>query len=219
MIKEDAWLTYAKRIHALASSGLEFSDNDYELDRYQEIQALANTMLADLGSAQPKTIADLMAYGIDGYVTPKVDVRAAIIQNGKILLVQEKTDQRWALPGGYADVGLSAAENAEKEVWEEAGIKVRAKKLYAVRHKAKGDYRPDVRDFYKMFFMCQQIDNVAIKAGSEVMDAGYFSLDALPELSTGRVSESDIIAAYAYDKEPNRPTYYDGADFRLINEI
>lgn len=217
MTQENKWLTYAKRMHALATTGLEFTDSHYEQDRYKEIQAIATSMLAELSSTPIEPVHNLMLHGIDGYITPKTDVRAAIIQDNKILLVQEKTDRRWALPGGYADIGINPAENAVKEVWEEAGIKVKANKLYALRHKASGEYKPDLRDFYKLFFLCEQIDTNKVCAGSEVLDADFFGLDNLPELSTGRVVLSDLEAAYRHQTDLSRATYYDGATFPLVD--
>lgn len=216
MSLESQWLTYAKRIHALATCGIEFTESHYEKDRYDELQAIANQMLSELAESSVEPIRDLMLDGIDGYVTPKVDVRASVIKDDKILLVQEKTDQLWALPGGYADVGIGPAENAVKEVWEEAGIKVKATKLYAVRHKAKGEYKPDTRDFYKLLFLCEQCVAGDVEAGSEVLDAGYFSLDALPPLSTGRTVESDLNAAFLYREIQNRDTFFDDGELTLL---
>lgn len=211
MIREDRWLNYAKRMHALATCGLEFTQSHYEQDRYKEIQEIATSMLADLSDASPEQVQSLMLHGIDGYVTPKIDVRAALIKNNKILLVQEKTDQRWALPGGYADVGLSPEENTVKEVWEEAGVRVKVTKLYALRHKAKGEYKPDMRDFYKLFFLCEQNDMASISAGSEVLDARFFALHELPDLSLGRVVESDLKLAFYHQSNAQASTYFDGS--------
>ncbi len=215
-LSENRWLNYAKRMHALATSGLEFTESHYERDRYEEMQNIAAKMLAELADSDLSTVNNLMLHGIDGYVTPKTDVRAAVICDEKILLVKEKTDQRWALPGGYADVGLSPVENAVKEVWEEAGIRVKAKKLYSLRHKAKGEYKPDVRDFYKLFFLCEQVCSAEISAGSEVLDAQYFGLNELPELSKGRIVESDLRAAFAHQARFDLPTYYDDGGLDLV---
>lgn len=210
---EEYWLNQTKKLHAHATTGLEFASNDYERDRYHEMQKIAADMLARLVDESVSTIDQILLEGIDGYVTPKVDVRAAVIKDEKILLVQEKTDERWALPGGYADVGISAADNAVKEVWEEAGIKVEAKKLYAVRHKARKEYKPDIRDFYKLFFMCERLDEQELAAGSEVLDAQYFSIDALPELSLGRTVKSDLEMAFKYEKNKLEATFFDESLF------
>ena len=117
--------------------------------------------------------------------------------NRQVLLVKETTDGLWTLPGGYADVGISPRENVVKEIWEEASIRVAAKSLYGLRHKAKHEYDPDVRDFYKLFFLCEPVGEVCPKPGIETSEVGFFKLDELPPLSTGRVLKEDIAAAFA----------------------
>ena len=116
---ESQWLTYAKRLQATASTGPYFSKNAFDKERYQEIAEIANEMLAKLGNVPVERIASLVSDFAQGYMTPKVDVRGAVIEGRKILLVQEKSDGCWTLPGGFADVGRSAAENVVKEIREE----------------------------------------------------------------------------------------------------
>ena len=111
---ENRWLAQAKRLQALASTGLHYAKEEFDRERYREIAGIANAMLADLGNVPITRIEGLVSEFAQGYATPKVDVRGALIEGGKILLVQEKTDGRWALPGGFADVGRSAAENVAK---------------------------------------------------------------------------------------------------------
>ena len=123
--------------------------------------------------------------------------------------MQEKIDGLWTLPGGYADVGFSAAENACKEVWEEAGIEVRATRLIAVRHKAKHPYPADVRDFYKFMFLCEQVGDGQPTPGAETQGADFFSLDDLPPLSLGRTIEQDISLAFAHYVDADQPTVFD----------
>ena len=117
--------------------------------------------------------------------------------------MKEKTDGLWALPGGYADVwadvGLSAAQNIRKEISEETQIDVRVTTLYAIKHKAQHDYDQDVRDFYKLFFFCEQIDkSIRVAPGMEGSDAQFFRLEDLPPLSTGRVNLNDIKTAFDF---------------------
>ncbi len=88
-------------------------------------------------------------------------------------------------------------DRSAREILEEAGLKVSARRLYSVRHKAKRPYEPDARDFYKLFFLCERADTAAPRAGSETSDARFFRRDRLPELSLARVIESDIEAAFA----------------------
>jgi len=154
---EDQWLGWAKRLEALSTTGQHFTKDPFDRERYKDI---ACAMMSAIGNVPLERIDDLVSDSAKGYVTPKVDVRGAVIQNGKVMLVREITDGLWTLPGGFADVGLSPSENIVKEVWEEAGVKVEVTGLYSIRHKAKRDYEPDLRDFYKLFFLCRQIDDL-----------------------------------------------------------
>jgi ADP-ribose pyrophosphatase YjhB (NUDIX family) len=197
---EEIWLGWAKRISAIASTGIHFSRNHHDLERYQELQAISMEMLARLGNVPIGRIEELVAPSSRGYETPKVDVRGAVFSHDRILLVQEVSDGLWTLPGGYADVGCSPGENVIAEVWEEAGLRVVPKVLYAVRHKAKHAYPPDVRDFYKLFFICDLAEETDPEPtpGAGILAAGYFARDSLPPLSTGRVLAKDIHAAYLH---------------------
>jgi ADP-ribose pyrophosphatase YjhB (NUDIX family) len=196
---EDEWLRIAKRLQAIASTGLFFTNDHHDRERYGEVAELANQMLSMLGNIPVSRIQSLVSDFAKGYATPRVDVRGAVIRNDKVLMVRESTDGLWTLPGGYADVGLSPQENVVKEVWEEAGIRVEVLGLYAIRHKAKHEYDPDARDFYKLFFACQPInDTEPLPSGLETTDVGYFSHDELPPLSRGRVIEKDIDAAFRF---------------------
>ncbi len=193
---ETDWLSWSRRLAALAQTGLSFTRDPFDRERYEEMAGIAAYMLAHLADLPVEHVTGLMAPEPE-YATPKVDVRGAIVVEGQILLVQERSDGRWSLPGGCAGVGLSASENVVKEIREEAGLEVRVVRLYAVRHKAKGPYDPDLRDFYKLFFLCEPTAGVDARAGFEVADARFFAPDALPPLSTTRVVVRDIAAAIA----------------------
>ncbi len=201
------WLQYAKRLQALASTGLHFGADDFDKERYGEIGNIAQAMLADLGGVPIERIL-FPEYGRQ-YASPQIDVRAAVFRDGKVLLVKERLDELWTLPGGYADVGLSAAENAVKEVLEEACVPVRAVKLYCVKHKAKHPYPVDARDFYKFFFLCEQLDAKAPGPGPETLAAEYVAVEALPQLSLGRTLAADIELAAVHLRQPELPTVFD----------
>lgn len=206
---EDSWLSTAKRLQAIASTGLHFGASEFDMERYEEIYELASQMLADLGQVPIETIKNLVPNPGSGYETPRVDVRGAVFKDDKILLVKEKLDGLWTLPGGYADVGFSAAANIEKEIFEEACIKVTAKQLYAIVHKAQHEYAQDIRDFYKFYFICQQLDRAEPQSGAETSDVGFFYLDDLPPLSTGRVIEKHLRLAVEFRDNPNKPPHFD----------
>ena len=206
---ENRWLAQAKRLQAIASTGLHYTRDEFDRERYREIADIANAMLADLGNVPIARIEGLVSEFAKGYATPKVDVRGALIEDGKILLVREKSDGKWALPGGFADIGRSAAENVAKELHEEAGVSVSVRSLYAVRHMAKGPYEPDARDFYKLFFLCDREDCDAPAAGLETIDAAFFARSELPELSPARVLPGDIEAAFAFHEGVNTWVIFD----------
>ncbi len=204
---EDTWLAHAKRIQAIASTGLHYADNIHDQARYEELRALAQDMLAQLWDVPLARIADLAPDASKGYATPMIDVRAAVIKEGRILLVQERVDGRWSLPGGFADIGLSASENTVKEVEEEAGIPVTARHLFLLRHKAKHPYPPDIRDFYKLFFLCDRVDDAAPSPGPETLDARFFDPSDLPDLSLGRTLPNDIRAAVDAAANPGKTVF------------
>jgi len=206
---ENQWLTYAKRLQAIASGGLHFTESEFDRERYREIADIANHMLAALGDVPVERITGLVSDFAQGFMTPKVDVRGAVIEQGRILLVRERSDGRWTLPGGFADVGRSAAENVVKEVHEEAGLIVAARSLYSVRHKAKHPYDPDTRDFYKLFFLCERVDAAEPHAGTETTEVDFFPPDRLPDLSRGRTVEGDIDAAFAFHSHATPITTFD----------
>ncbi|MBB3137330.1 ADP-ribose pyrophosphatase YjhB (NUDIX family) [Rhizobium pisi] len=129
---ENQWLSRAKRLQAIASTGLHFCKDEFDRERYQEVADIAQAMLADLANVPIIRIKGLVSDFAKGYATPKVDVRGALIEDGKILLVQEKSDGLWTLPGGFADIGRSASENVIKETREEAGLTVSATHLYSI---------------------------------------------------------------------------------------
>jgi ADP-ribose pyrophosphatase YjhB (NUDIX family) len=210
---EDRWLAWAKRLQAIASTGLHFGASEYDKERFAEVGDIADAMLAALGNVPLSRIRDLVPDFAQGYATPRIDVRGAVLRGSEVLLVRERTDGLWALPGGYADLGLSAAENVVKEIHEEAGMVVEARSLYGVRHKAKHEYNADARDFYKFFFLCEerceQIDPQEPRPGVETSAARFFPLSDLPPLSTGRVIAKDIHDAFAFLNNAGGEAFFD----------
>lgn len=206
---ENLWLRYAKRLHSIAKTGLTYSQDIYDEERYSEVLYIAEEMMSLIGHVPIERIHNLLSEHSKGYTTPKIDVRGAVFKDGKILLVQEKTDKKWTLPGGFADVGLSASENIEKEILEEAGISVKARSIYSIRHKAKGDFSQDARDFYKIYFLCDHSETRSLSPGSETLDAKYFEQNEIPPLSTGRVIEEDLRLAWLFRENPQRNIVFD----------
>ena len=184
-------LQLAKQVQALAENGLHFSENDYDLDRYQALDEISLRMLSLL-TGLPDEIIKMTTPEKNGYRTPKVDVRDVIFNDrDEILMVKERVDSRWSLPGGWCDVGYTPTETAEKEAFEEAGIKVKAGRLLAVFDKKCHDHPEDLFYAYKIFLECEA-ENYEITTGMETLDVGFFKQNEYPEISTPRNTASQI---------------------------
>ncbi|PRY20261.1 ADP-ribose pyrophosphatase YjhB (NUDIX family) [Aliiruegeria haliotis] len=205
---ENTWLAHAKRLQALAATGLHYSRDPFDIERFEEIDDIARDMIARLADTPVERLSGLPEPQ-EGYATPKIDIRAAVIRNDRILLVREKRDGKWTMPGGFADIGLTASDCAVKETWEEATLPVRVLKLYELRHRAKQPGAPDYRDFYKFFFLCEADDATEPAPGPETSGAAFYLPDALPEMSLGRSGPQDVDRAFVHWRDRDRPTDWD----------
>lgn len=187
---ENPWLEFAKKVHAIAETGLTYKNNEYDIERYEQLKQLSFEMMGTLSDTAPAEIAALFAHQ-KGYQTPKVDVRGVVILDGKILMVREKTDGKWTLPGGWADVGLTPNENVVKEMWEETGLMVEPVRLLSVLDKKVHNHPPTPWYCYKIFVLCR-ITGGELMAGMEILDTGYFAPGQLPELSEERITKEQI---------------------------
>lgn len=184
-------LNLAKRVQALAETGQHFAETDYDMDRYTELEQISLEMLSLITHNELSLVASSIQEK-NGYRTPKVDVRAVVFnQEEEILMVREQVDGNWSLPGGWADVGYTPAEIAVKETREEAGLKVEPVRLLGVFDKKCHSHPPDVHYAYKIFIECKILEG-SLQTGYETTDAGFFSLDTLPPLSTPRNTREQI---------------------------
>jgi len=200
IVMENYWLSVAQRIQALAQAGLTYSPNDYDLDRYHQLTDISVEILAKLSGGEPSQIKGLMTADV-GYRTPKTDVRAVVLRGDKVLLVHEREDGAWSLPGGWADIGLSPRENVEKEVREESGLLVRAIRLLAVVDKKMHIHPPSPNYVYKLFFLCEESGG-AMAEGMETLGVGFFGLDELPPLSVDRNTETQVRMVVSLAQQP-----------------
>ncbi len=188
-----------KRIQALAETGLEYNENSYDRERYTELHEISLQILSQLTDIPVEKIVAVIS-DKNGYKTPKVDVRAVVFnEKDQILLIQEKADKCWAMPGGWADVGYSPAEVAVKECFEEAGLKVESVKLLAVLDKQKQNMPPAFEYAYKIFLLCKKLSN-SISTGTETIDVGWFNEHNLPELSTPRNTAEQIKLMFQFHR-------------------
>ena len=190
------WLPLAQRLQALAQNGLAYCQNEYDRQRYEEIYSLSLQMLANLSHVPVEAMIHLLPSEV-GYQTPKVDIRAVVLQEGtgQVLMVQEKIDQnRWTLPGGWAEVGYTPFEMAQKEVEEETGLQVKALRLLAVFDKKNHAHPPQPWYVYKFFILCQVTNGWLRSETIETQGIAWINppvLDSLP-LSTDRVTTAQL---------------------------
>lgn len=214
--QEPAWLLWAREVQAVAQSGLAFTRDPYDVERYHALTALAARMMAASsdGTAEAGTLGRLFA-AETGYATPKVDVRGAVFDaDGRLLMVRELADGgRWTLPGGWADVNQTASACAVREVLEESGYVVRAAKLALVHDRGTQGHHPaGPFSIYKLFFLCELLDPRPVATGPniETSDARFWAENEIPtDLSTGRVLPHQIARLFAHRRQPELPTEFD----------
>ena len=201
------WLAWAREIQALSQTGLAYSQTEYNAQRYQRLMEIAAEIVrCHAGLPQEALLQDFAAQ--PGYATPKVDVRGAAVREGKILLVQERRDERWCMPGGWADVGDSPSEMVAREVWEESGFEVVPCKVIGV-YDANRDGRPlEFYHAYKIVFLCEIVGGAACPS-DETMAVEFFGFDELPPLSASRTNERHLVEVLAHVHDPERPAAFD----------
>ncbi len=208
MNSEPAWLTVARELQAIAQTGLAFSKDPFDLQRFQRTRELAAQLMALGSGASAERILGLFERDV-GYTTPKVDVRGAAFVDGQVLLVQEAGDGCWTLPGGWADVNQTAAECVVREISEESGFLARATKLVAVSDYRKSGHPPRrVDSIYKLTFLCEIIGGEP-RTSEETTGVAFFSKNSLPPLSLGRTTEAQIDRVFRHQQCFDLPTEFD----------
>jgi len=200
------WMDWAREIFSLSQSGLTYSGNEYDIERYKRLQAITAEIIASESEITKESVLDSFSMQA-GYITPKVDVRGAVVQDGKILLIQERADDKWAMPGGWADLGNSPASVAEREVWEESGYRVKAEKVVAVLDANR--IEPfEFYHAYKLIFLCKLLDGEP-RVSYETLAVDFFDPNDLPALSSYRTNETMVQEVFAHIQDPHRPTAFD----------
>lgn len=197
----------AQRIQAIAQTGLAYAMSPYDEERYRELGAIAAEMIAGPEPAKIALAGELFARE-RGYATPRVDVRAAVFRENRLLLVRERSDGLWTFPGGWAEVGQSAAESVEREVREESGFLVRAVKLLACWDRNKHPHPPIPVHAYKLLFGCELLGGAAT-ASTETTEIGFFAEDRVPDLSLTRTLPEQIEYAFRCLRDPEAATVFD----------
>jgi ADP-ribose pyrophosphatase YjhB (NUDIX family) len=204
------WLLWARELQAIAQTGLAFTRDPYDRERYQRLRGLTASIMTGHTQRDVQPIEALFAGGT-GYATPKLDVRGAVFRDSRLLLVQETADgDRWTLPGGWADVNESPSESVVKEVREESGFNVHVTKLAAVWDRARHPHVPPYAfDIWKLFFVCE-ITGGEARGGLETSAVEFFVEDELPrDLSISRVLLPQLQRMFEHMRRPELPTDFD----------
>ena len=198
------------KLSALAQDGLTYGADEYDLDRYRQLSRLAVELFSVL-SGQPAAELAIELGRDSGYATPKIEVRGAIFDDDeRVLLMREKIDGRWSLPGGWADPGDAPSAAVTREILEETGYHSSAVKLIACwDREVQGNPPPLPVHVYKLFFLCRRDGAVQPPAVLETLEVGWFGLDALPPLSLGRVNHRQLERALAHHRDLSLPTEFD----------
>jgi len=204
---ESRWLEWVRRLQAIAQNGLTFSKDPFDRERYEQVQSVAAEILAFSPEIDPAFIQQLL-HKEQGYATPKMDVRGAVFREHQMLFVQEKSDGLWTLPGGWADVGESPAEAVVREIREESGFVTRVAKLVALYDRNKHAHPPMLFHVYKAFFLCDIVGGSAA-ASLETSEVGFFGQEALPPLSTERVTLPQVERLFVHHTNRALPTEFD----------
>ncbi|MFC2119740.1 NUDIX hydrolase [Bacteroidota bacterium] len=201
------WLEWAREIQQLSQTGLAFAVTDYERQRYKRLTELAAEIVENHTSLKKEAVEKVLMKQ-PGYATPKIDIRAAVIKDDKILLVQERSDERWAMPGGWADVGDIPSEVAIRETKEESGYDVKPIKVVGVFDANRLGGQLEFFHAFKIVFLCELIGGEAATS-DETQDVSFFSFGDLPPLSLNRTNDKHIKEIIAHIKNPNREVFFD----------
>lgn len=205
--KAPPWLEWAREIQALSQTGLTYSNSAYETRRYRRLMQIAAEIIqTHTGLPKEPLVQSFLAQ--PGYATVKVDVRGAVIRNEKILLVQERSDGRWCMPGGWADVGELPSKMVAREVWEESGFKVTPRRVIGVYDANRSGTPLDFYHAYKIVFRCE-ITGGQARPSEETLAVDFFRFDDLPPLSANRTNKQHLAEVFAHFRDHNRPAAFD----------
>ena len=203
----EKWLKWAIEIQSLSQIGLTYTKDVYDRERYQRLREISAEMLAEKTEVSIEKVKDLFCHET-GYQTPKVDTRAAVFVDGKILLVHENNGT-WSLPGGWCDVDQSVASNTEKEVKEESGLTVKSERLIAVQDWRKHNVTNYAYGVIKIFVQCKYVCG-EFEKNIETTEIGFFGKDEIPEnLAVEKCTREQVLMCFEAYENPKMPTSFD----------
>ena len=203
-----ALLDYALRLKNISHLGLTYSLSEYDTERYTELRKISLALM-ELAAQLPLEKLDAFFDETREYITPKVDIRGVVFnEKGELLLVKEKHDGFWALPGGWADIGSSPRENVVREVMEETGLQVEPVRVLAIHDKKLHPHPPSLNYVYKIFILCQ-ITGGSLNSAFDILDRAFFDRNSIPPLSLPRVLPEQIALMFDYLDNPQKPPAFD----------
>lgn len=207
MKTNDQIANWAMDLQSLAQAGLHYGHDVFDRERYEEIRRIAGEMMS-ARTGIPKEKLKTLFLGDEGYQTPKIDTRAAIFKDNRILLVREKKAQEWSLPCGWNDYDQTTAQNCVKEAREEAGRIVEPIKIIAVQDRNHHNKPVIATNITKIFYLCKEISG-KFMPNDETDSCDYFNLDNLPKLSLGRNTKEQIAMCFDANNDPNWDTRFE----------
>jgi ADP-ribose pyrophosphatase YjhB (NUDIX family) len=208
MIYEPKWVGWARKLQAIAQTGLHFAESEYDRQRYQTILDLSVEIFAEY-SGEPISLVNRLFENQTGYATPKVDVRGVVFREERLLLVRERADGLWTLPGGWADVNDAPSEAVEREILEESGFSAKAERLLAVFDRSKHAHEPPFPyHVYKLFIRCR-LEGGQAATTMETSAADFFAENEIPALSVSRVTPEQIRFCFEMEECPESPSRFD----------
>ncbi|HIZ29234.1 MAG TPA: NUDIX hydrolase [Candidatus Adamsella sp.] len=202
----EPWLGWAKELQFLAQCGLAYSQNKFDIERFERIREISSEMISYKSGISKEKVKDLFC-SETGFQTPKIDTRAAIFKDGKILLVQENNG-KWSLPGGWCDACESVKSNTEKEAREEAGVDVEAERIIAIQDRKRHNLPVYAYDIIKIFVLCRLIGG-EFKKNTETLASGFFDEDNLPTLAEEKNNPEQIKMCFEFFKNSSMITLFD----------
>jgi ADP-ribose pyrophosphatase YjhB (NUDIX family) len=205
-VSQPNWLNWVKELQFIAQAGLTYTRDDFDKERFERIRDIAAEMMSEATDLPFEKVKNLFC-NEEGFQTPKLDTRAAIFQQGKILLVKERNG-KWSLPGGWVDVLETVKTNTEKEVKEEAGLDVEAVRLIAVQDRNHHNDPPYAYNVCKVFVLCE-LKGGAFVPNIETLESSYFDLDELPPLATEKNNQAQLAMCFRAYQDPGWQVLFD----------
>jgi ADP-ribose pyrophosphatase YjhB (NUDIX family) len=201
------WLGWAQRLQALAQDGLAYTHNPFDAERFRQVIDVAAEIIASNSDAGLPAIQNLFD-AQSGYMTPKVDIRGVVFKDEQVLLVKELADGLWTLPGGWVDINEPPSHAVEREVFEESGYEVKAKRLMALYDRNKHGHPAYIFHLYKVYIQCDLVGGHA-QDSIETEGACFYPEDAIPPLSIGRTTPQVLRRLFELYRNPDLPADFD----------